>query len=169
MERLKNIENKNKEQLKAIEDKNEEQLEEIKNLKADSKSLKAISFFSELSPKTKKLLDELKKENNAIDSKKCTCAIFDGTVFDLSAFKKSLDFASNIYRKGKISLEDANKSQYKMFSLLNDLKMYDPKNLVKIRSKEELLINAKKIFIITQISLRHLRTRFFHLRMDFKK
>ena len=39
------IENKNKEQLKAIEDKNEEQLEEIKNLKADSKSLKAISFL----------------------------------------------------------------------------------------------------------------------------
>ena len=97
------------------------------------------------------MLDELKKENNTIDSKKCTCAIFDGTVFDLSAFKKSLDFASNIYRKGKISLEDANKSQYKMFSLLNDLEMYDPKNLVKIRSKEELLINAENFYNNTDI------------------
>ena len=97
------------------------------------------------------MLDELKKENNTIDSKKRTCAILDGTFFDLSAFKKSLDFGSNIYRKGKISLEDANKSQYKMFSLLNDLEMYDPKNLVKIRSKEELLINAENFYNNTDI------------------
>ena len=33
-----------------------------------------------------------------------------------------------------------------MFSLLNDLKKYDPKNLDKIKSKKEALINAEKLY-----------------------
>ena len=114
------------------------------------------------------MLDELKKENNTIDSKKRTCAILDRTFFDLSAFKKSLDFASNIYRKGKISLEDANKSQYKMFSLLNDLEMYDPKNLVKIRSKEELLINAENFYNNTDI-IKTFKDEIFPFEDEFQK
>ena len=36
-------------------------------------------------------------------------------------YKSSLDFTSNIYN-GKISLEKAKISQYRMFQLLNDLK-----------------------------------------------
>ena len=33
-----------------------------------------------------------------------------------------------------------------MFSLLKDLKKYDPKNLDKIKSKKEPLINAEKLY-----------------------
>ena len=33
-----------------------------------------------------------------------------------------------------------------MFSLLNDLKKYNPKNIDKIKSKEEALINAEKLY-----------------------
>ena len=46
----------------------------------------------------------------------------------------TLDFASEIYN-GKISLEKAKNSQYKMFELLNDLKDYNPTRLDKIKSK----------------------------------
>ena len=54
--RLKNIEDKNQRQLKAIEDKNEKQLDK------NSKSIKSISYFSQLSTKTKELLEKIKKE-----------------------------------------------------------------------------------------------------------
>ena len=66
--RLKNIEDKNEKQLKAIEDKNEKQLD------TNSKSLKSISYFSQLSTKTKELLEKIKKEKNDIDPEKiCLC------------------------------------------------------------------------------------------------
>ena len=41
---------------------------------------------------------------------------------------KILDFASNIYHKGKTSLKDVKDSQYKMFDLLNSLKKYEQKS-----------------------------------------
>ena len=53
--RLKNIEDKNEKQLKAIEDKNEKQLD------TNSKSLKSISYFSQLSTKAKELFEKIKK------------------------------------------------------------------------------------------------------------
>ena len=55
--RLKNIEDTNEMQLKAIEDKNEKQLN--KNLK----SIKSISYVSQLSTKASKLFEKIKKEN----------------------------------------------------------------------------------------------------------
>ena len=54
--------------LKNIEDKNEKQLD------TNSKSLKSISYFSQLSTKTKELLEKIKKEKNDIDPEKiCLC------------------------------------------------------------------------------------------------
>ena len=50
---LKNIEDKNKTQLKANEDQGNKQLNAITNISTGSKSLKAISFFSGLSPEAK--------------------------------------------------------------------------------------------------------------------
>ena len=45
MKRLKNIEGKNEEQLKAIQDQGNKQSDGIKNIEADSKSLKTINFL----------------------------------------------------------------------------------------------------------------------------
>ena len=56
-----------------------------------------------------------------------------------------LEFASNIYHKGKTSLEEAKKDQYKMLKKLKDLEEYDPKNLDKINSKKETLISPEKV------------------------
>ena len=52
-----------------------------------------IDFFSGLSSRAKKLLDELKVEKNSIDSKRLVCIKFDGTIFDFNIFKSTLDFA----------------------------------------------------------------------------
>ena len=53
--RLKNIEDKNEKQLKAIEDKNEKQLDK------NSKSIKSVSYFSQLSTKARELSEKIKK------------------------------------------------------------------------------------------------------------
>ena len=62
--RLKNIEDKNEIQFKAIEDKNEKQLD------TNSKSLKSISYFSQLSTMARELFKKIKKEKNDIDPEK---------------------------------------------------------------------------------------------------
>ena len=81
---LKNIKGKNDEQLKAIEDQGNRQLDAIKNFETDSESLKTIAFFS---LEAKRLLDEIKKEKNTIDSEKLVCVKTDGKFFNLNTLK----------------------------------------------------------------------------------
>ena len=78
--RLKNIEDKNEKQLKAIEDKNEKQLD------TNSKSLKSISYFSQLSTITKELSEKIKKEKIILILKN-VCIKTDGTTFNFTKFK----------------------------------------------------------------------------------
>ena len=136
--RLKNIEDKNEKQLKAIEDKNEKQLD------TNSKSLKSISYFSQLSTKAKELFEKIKKEKNDIDPEKFVCVKTDGTIFNFNKFKISLDLASNIYRNKKL-LKDAGNEQNEIKILLNKLRKYNPTKLKKIKAKEETLSTAKKL------------------------
>ena len=132
--------------LKAIEDQRKKQLDAIKNIETDWKSSET-SFFSELSPEANKIVRWAKKEKkNTIDSEILVCVKTDGTIFNFSIFKNSLEFASNIYHEGKTSFKDANISQYRIFSLLNDLKEFNLKKLDKIKSKEEILIYAEKLY-----------------------
>ena len=62
----------------------------------DSKSLKAISYFNQLSPKAKGLYERITKEKNDIDPEKFVCVKTDGTIFNFNKFKISLELASNI-------------------------------------------------------------------------
>ena len=102
--RLKNIEDKNEKQLKAIEDKNEKQLD------TNSKSLKSISYFSQLSTKAKELFEKIKKEQDDIDPEKFVCVKTHGTIFEFNKFKNSLDMTSDIYRN-KSLLKDVENEQ----------------------------------------------------------
>ena len=120
-------------------------MDEIKNIKTDSKSSKRIGVFSWLSSEAKELLDELKEGKNSIDSKRLVCVKTDGAIFNFNAFKSSLDFASDIFN-GKILLEEAKNYQYKMFTLLDDLKKYNPTRLDKTKSREETLNDAEKLY-----------------------
>ena len=101
--------------------------------------------FSGLSSEAKELLDEVKEEKNSTDLKRPFCVKADGTIFNFNVFKSSLDFASDIYN-GKISLEKAKNSQNKMCELLDDLKKYNPTKLDNIKSREETLNDAEKLY-----------------------
>ena len=102
LKRLKNLESKNEEQLREIKDQGKRQLHEIKNKSNDTKVLKAIRFFSNLSQAAKELLDKIKKEKNNINPEKLVCAHTNRTLYDFNIFKNSLAFASSIY-SSKIS------------------------------------------------------------------
>ena len=90
----------NEKQLKAIEDQGKKQLD------TNSKSLKSISCFGQLSTKAKELFQKIKKEKNHIDPEKFVCVKTDGTISNFTKFKNSLDLASNIYRDKNL-LQDA--------------------------------------------------------------
>ena len=136
--RLKNIEDKNEKQLKAIEDHEKKQLDK------DSKSLKSISYFSQLSTKAKELFEKIKKEKSDIDPEKYVCGtIFDGTIFNCNKFKSSLDLASNIYGDKNLR-KDAENEQHNTKILLNKLRNYNPTKPKKIEAIKETLIAAEK-------------------------
>ena len=102
LKRLKNLESKNEEQLREIKDQGKRQLHEIKNKSNDTKVLKAIRFFSNLSQAAKELLDKIKKEKNNINPEKLVYVHTNRTLYDFNIFKSSLAFASSIY-SSKIS------------------------------------------------------------------
>ena len=110
----------------------------------NSKSLKSISYFSQLSSKAKELFEKIKKEKNDIDPEKFVCVKTDGTIFNFNKFKNSLDLASNIYRNRKL-LKDAENKQSEIKILLNKLRKYNPTKLKKINAKEETLSAAEKL------------------------
>ena len=122
LKRLRNIEGKDEEQLKATEDQGKKQLDAIKDTKTKLKPLKAILFLWWVKSRGKKTVRWAKKGKSTIDFEKLVCVKTDGTIFNFNTFKNSPEFLSNMYHKGKTSLEDAKKSQYRMFSLLNNLK-----------------------------------------------
>ena len=89
--------------LKNIEVKNEKQLD------TNSKSLKSISYFSQLSTKAKELFEKIKKEKNDIDPEKFVCVKTDGTIFNFNKFKNSLDLASE--RRVYLKMQKINKTK----------------------------------------------------------
>ena len=89
--------------LKNIEVKNEKQLD------TNSKSLKSISYFSQLSTKAKELFEKIKKEKNDIDPEKFVCVKTDGTIFNFNKFKNSLDLASE--KRVYLKMQKINKTK----------------------------------------------------------
>ena len=114
------------------------------------------------------MLDELKEEKNSTDSKRLVCVKSDGTIFDFNVFKSSLDFASDIY-DGKISLEKAKNSQYKMFELLDDLKRYNLTKLDNMKTREETLNDAEKLYKNRSNVIKAFVNRVFPFNYGFQK
>ena len=145
--RLKNIEDKNEEKLKAIEDQGKEQLEEIKNMNADSKPLKTISFLSTISEEAKKLMDNIKVIDNWLETAQLICTKTDGkTENNFNKFKLPLKFASKIYRHD-LMLQKVEDVQQKLKMLINKLNNdYNSRNETKIKEKDGTINSAKKLF-----------------------
>ena len=138
LKRLKNIEDKNKERLKEIEDHKKKQLD------TDSKLLKSISYFSQLSTKAKELFEKIKKEKNEVDAETFVCVKTDVTVFNFNKFKNSIDLASNIYRNKNL-LKDAENEQYNIKILLYKLRNYNPTKPKNKKAKKETSIAVEKL------------------------
>ena len=107
----------------------------------DLKSLKAISYFSQLSTKAKELFEKIKKKND-IGPEKIVCVKSDGIISNFNKFKNSIDLASNIYKK---LLKDAENKQHDIKILLNKLRNYNPTKPKKLKAKEETLSAAAKL------------------------
>ena len=79
-----------------------------------------------------------------------------------------MDFASDIYN-GKISLEEAEYSQYKMLELLDDLKEYNRTKLDKIKSIKETLNDAEKLYKNRSIVIKGFENGVFSFNYGFQK
>ena len=91
-------------------------------MEANSKSLKSVSYISQLSKRAKELFEKIKKEQNDIDPEKLkNCVKTDGTIFIFNKFKTSVGLGSNIYRK-KSLLKDVENEQDEIKILLNKLR-----------------------------------------------
>ena len=75
---------------------------------------------------------------------KNACVKTDGTIFNFTKFKNSLDLASNIYRN-KSLLKDAENKQNEIKILLYKLRKYNLTKLKKIKVKEETLSAVEKL------------------------
>ena len=143
--------------LKSIKDKNEDQnkkhLDAIKNINISSKPLKEIHFFSKLSDEAKKLMINIKKLDDWLETAQFVCTKTDGkTKYDFSNFTFSSKFASKIYNKD-ITLKKAKDNQQEIKILINNLNNnYNPKNKIKIKEKEDTLKSAKKIVFYQEIN-----------------
>ena len=134
LKRLRNTEAKKR---NAIKDQGKKQLNAIKNIHIGSKP---VAYFSKITPEAKELMNELREEENFIDNKRLLCAKTDGTIYDFTVLKGSIKFDSVISNKD--SLNDAKDSQNNMLVMLNNLEKYNPKNLKKVKPREETLANA---------------------------
>ena len=97
------------------------------------KSLKSISYFSQLSTKAKELFEKIKKEKSDIYPEKSFCVTTDGTLCHFNKFKPPLYLASSIYKNKKL-LKDAENKQSEIKVLLNKLRKYNPTNPKKINT-----------------------------------
>ena len=140
MKRLKNIEGKNEQQLEAIKDQGERQLEEINSYVATSKSQK-IEFDSEKNQKAK---EEINRKNK---NKKFVCFHSNGTPYNFNKLTGTKQLGNYICN-GQISIEQANDEQDEMKEEMAKLENYNPINVQKINSKEEVFNNAKKLLDI---------------------
>ena len=135
----------------------------------DLKSLKSISYFSQLSTEAKELFETIKKEKNDIDPEKIFCVKTDGTIFfNFNKFENSIDLASNIYRDKNL-LKDAENKQSYIKILLNKLRNYNPTKPKKIKAKKETLIAAEKLLNNRQEVIDALKTGIFPYKDGFKK
>ena len=110
---LRNIEGKNEQKLKVSEAQGKKQLDAIKNIKT-LQIIKDNQFCYWIKSRGNKIVRWVKKKKkNTIDSEN----LFVQNLMEQFLTSIPLEFASNIYHKGKTSLEEAKKDQYKMLMI----------------------------------------------------
>ena len=141
--RLENIKNKNEVQLQAIKDQGEEQLKKLKNIE-ESKTLKVINEIGKKNDKVNKILLDVKKVNDELDTAKLVCTKTDGTKYGFNRFSSPFKFVEKIYNY-EITLDEAMDDQKKLENLISELKNYKAKNIKKSRREKKYLRICSKI------------------------
>ena len=131
--------------------KEKKQLEQIKNINADSKSLKKISFFSRISEKAKKIIDSIKIIDDWLETTQLICTKTDGrTQHEFNKFTLPLKFTSKIYQHD-LTLQKAEDDQQELKILINKLNNdYNPRNKTKIKENDDTLESANKLYSIRE-------------------
>ena len=105
LKRLENIKDKNEEQLKAIEDQGKQQLKGLKNINK-SKTLKVIDKIGRKNDEANKILLDVKKIDNELNTGEFACTKTDGTNYNFTKFSLPLKFVQKNYYY-EITLDEA--------------------------------------------------------------
>ena len=141
--------------LKSIGDKNEDQektqLDAIKNINIGSKLLKTIGFFSAISEEAKKLIVDIKQIDDWLDTAQLLCTKTDRkTKYDFNNFTFPSKFTLKIYHHD-LMLQEVEDDQVNLEILINKLNNnYNPKNIEKVKGKEDTFKSAKKLLTIRE-------------------
>ena len=87
-------------------------------------------------------------------------------MFNFSTFKLPLRFASSIY-DNRLTLKETKKDKYEMLKKLKDVEKCNPKNLDKINSRKEILINADKLYNNRKNVIKESENSFFPFKDGF--
>ena len=99
--------------------------------------------------KENKILLDVKKINDELDTAELVCTKTDGTKYDFNRFSSPLKFVEKIYNY-EISLDKAIGDQKKLENLISKLKKCKAKNLKKLEEKNKLLESAVKLFLVRE-------------------
>ena len=146
VKRLKNIESKIKQQLEAIKHQGQRQLKAVSSYGATN-NLQKLEFDCEKNQEAKEVVDEGKEISRKNKNKKFVCFHSNGTRYDFNKFRDIKQLGNDIFN-GQISIEQANDEQDEMKEEMAKLENYNPINVQKINTKEEVFNNAKKLFDI---------------------
>ena len=125
-ERLEIIKNKNEEQLQAIKYQGEKQLKKRKNIE-ESKTLKVINEISRKNDEANKILLDVKKINDELDTAELVCRKTDGTKYAFNCFLSPFKFVEKIYNY-ESTPDEAIDDQEKLGKLITRVKNYKAKN-----------------------------------------
>ena len=129
--------------MKNIEDKSKIN-EESKDDQLGAKSI-GYTVKEELSQEVKNMLDKLSNEEKLIDYRKLYFKGGNNNDYDFSNFRPLRERFRAIYY-GDILIPGAEREQDDFDDMLDELKKYNPRNSEYRNGKENLLINAKKIY-----------------------
>ena len=131
--RLANINDENLTKLQTIKHQGEQQLRELKNIDK-SRTLKAISEIGRKKDEANKILLDVKKIDEKLDTAELVCTKTDGTKCDFNRFAFPLKFIEKLYNY-EIILDETMHDQDKLEKLIIILENYKAKIKKKRREK----------------------------------
>ena len=144
-------------------------MESKKSTYISSKPLKTIGFFSTISEKAKKIMNEIKIIDDWLDTAQLVCTKTDRkTKYGFTKFTFPSKFTLKIYHHD-LTLQEAEDDQPELKILINKLSNgYNPKNQIKTKEKEDALKSAKKLFFTRESIISAFRKGIFPYQDGFQ-